>query len=161
MTWYALSHPPCQRNFNPHPHTEDDVAACRSLLPFQTFQSTSSHGGWPYYKVYNDWFRDISIHILTRRMTRRRVKTNADTANFNPHPHTEDDINTTSSSWVKTNFNPHPHTEDDFLSLCRIRRMLIFQSTSSHGGWRDTITAEKLNHMISIHILTRRMTLSI
>ena len=33
------------------------------------FQSTLSQGERPYWRVYNDWFRDISIHALARRAT--------------------------------------------------------------------------------------------
>ena len=39
------------------------------------FQSTLSRGERPYWRVYNDWFRDISIHALTRRAAVTRTTT--------------------------------------------------------------------------------------
>ena len=57
------------QNFNPHPHMEDDDE------PSLTQQQ----------------FKDISIHILTWRMTGSGHDTAGRHNNFNPHPHMEDD----------------------------------------------------------------------
>ena len=32
-------------------------------------------------------------------------------------------------------FNPHPHTEDDYSTMCLSLFPALLQSTSSHGGW--------------------------
>ena len=36
-------------------------------------------------------------------------------------------------------FNPHPHTEDDYSTMCLSLFPALLQSTSSHGGWRKGI----------------------
>ena len=77
-------------------------------------------------------------------------------------------------------FNSHPHKEDDPFCLCKCmgitlsthiltRRMtkkrqlsvwsLIFQLTSSQGGWRFYIYTPIIRQNLSTHILTRRMTI--
>ena len=85
-------------------------------------------------------------------------------------------------SQQNVNFNSHPHEEDDrmvFKLLCTLlcisthiltRRMtvhsvvqlilVLFQLTSSRGGWRILCRCTCNCWTISTHILTRRMTMS-
>ena len=57
------------------------------------FQLTSSRRGWHYVPVEADLVNDISTHILTKRMTVYPTATDFLEANFNSHPHEEDDSN--------------------------------------------------------------------
>ena len=123
-------------HFNPHPHTEDDSSTAMPEISKARFQSTSSHGGWHSWAKHETDGYVISIHILTRRMTLCRL--------WRPAP--------------ATDFNPHPHTEDDISSIYSDIDIDTFQSTSSHGGWRWGRCRQVASLDISIHILTRRMT---
>ena len=101
-------------------------------------------------------FSSISTHILTRRMTMVVARLTSSLLHFNSHPHKEDDINVVRSRNLYIHFNSHPHKEDDFhQGICNAsrcisthiltRRMtrsnpckilsIIFQLTSSQGGW--------------------------
>ena len=126
------------KNFNSHPHEEDDEIPSRLFRDHQIFQLTSSRRGWPQQnnnvdvekvfqltssrrgwpicRVYKNTITDISPHILTKRMTRRLF-----------------------------------HNQD---ILGR------FQLTSSRRGWPHTGCNKRAERNISTHILTKRMTFS-
>ena len=100
------------RNFNPHPHTEDDLICVA--------------------KDFN--YKSISIHILTRRMTPKIFRCqNPDRISI--HILTRRMTEKASGVFQGTiHFNPHPHTEDDVIVQGHVRQSIAFQSTSSHGG---------------------------
>ena len=123
----------------------------------EVFQLTSSRGGWP----------TICLDDMTDE-------------HFNSHPHEEDDIKNwyiccicnisthiltrrmTTWLWriflqVKY-FNSHPHEEDDYMTMAKMGYHLVFQLTSSRGGWQLCRYVCMVEQNISTHILTRRMT---
>ena len=143
--------------FNSHPHKEDDRIQRRYLL-----------------------FGSFSTHILTRRMT----KTSSPTENislFNSHPHKEDDgcyIAFCSITIFSTHILTSRMTQAQLYTIC----ILIFQLTSSQGGWlflsKERMSKRLFNShphkeddndlpepgvplYFSTHILTRRMTSSL
>ena len=96
--------------------------------------------------------------VFARRATRRKRILLLQLADFNPHLTqrvTGAAIFASTTSW---NFNPHPHAEGDAGASFESMHMAQFQSTSSHGGWPEFLPEDKGLHVISIHILTRRMT---
>ena len=171
------SQPMASKNFNSHPHEEDDNA----------------------YVFYSTMFF-ISTHILTRRMTEHGFIRAKNHWHFNSHPHEEDDIAVITIVGIG-NISTHILTRRmTFPSIPAIalrvisthiltRRMtqvngisgiiFIFQLTSSRGGWLVWYSEEiwychfnshpheeddnaKMDYYtirnISTHILTRRMT---
>ena len=123
------------------------------------FQLTSSRGGWHFL---------IPIQIIDRY--------------FNSHPHEEDDIPILKMQWkllISTHILTRRMTARGFNRTDRpdisthilTRRMtwnfiflltnLIFQLTSSRGGWLYSSVIETWAYDISTHILTRRMTIFI
>ena len=56
-----------------------------------SFQLTSSQGGWLYSLYFFITSINLSTHILTRRMTRYRLRLVPLFFSFNSHPHKEDD----------------------------------------------------------------------
>ena len=87
------------------------------------FQLTSSRRGWQ--KMFDFLFQDrnISTHILTKRMT--------------VHP--------LLSVQLRQYFNSHPHEEDDFISAY-VSMYTSFQLTSSRRGWlRENLQLEDAN----------------
>ena len=121
--------------FNPHPHEEGDHFQ-RNVVSFGnisihtlTKRVTRTH------KKMHLLF-SISIHTLTKRVTLfRLIPSDSACAYFNPHPHEEGDLGLFKTSKLSHNFNPHPHEEGDNL-ICR--------NISSFN--------------ISIHTLTKRVT---
>ena len=79
-----------RRYFNSHPHKEDDLS-CNDLPAV----------------------KDISTHILTRRMTLHSTMAFRNKKYFNSHPHKEDDATNLAASCGVSHFNSHPHKEDD------------------------------------------------
>ena len=78
------------QHFNSHPHKEDD-----------TFADVP------------DRIKDISTHILTRRMTQLHRYELRYCTDFNSHPHKEDDCLFYRQEFHFQYFNSHPHKEDD------------------------------------------------
>ena len=98
--------------FNSHPHKEDDV------MPVAYSSGTKVFNSHPHKEDDAEAKERIgmimfSTHILTRRMT-VMDKTNIVFVNF---------------------FNSHPHKEDDEPYTGRGKQGVIFQLTSSQGGW--------------------------
>ena len=123
----------------------------------EPFQLTSSQGGWL-------WFDDECIHSCSFQLTSSQggwpllshIRTTGKF--FNSHPHKEDDAEFQRSAFsirfsthILTRrmtgmaqlqmpflyfFNSHPHKEDDRDPNNFFQPYLIFQLTSSQGGWR-------------------------
>ena len=124
---------------------------CGSMV----FQLTSSRGGWPSFMNTPNPFQ-----------------------NFNSHPHEEDD-GSTSFSYPTLIISTHILTRRMTMKVENHYTFMIFQLTSSRGGWHHSY-AQKFFHIyfnshpheedddsdnqyitlpnISTHILTRRMT---
>ena len=102
--------------------------------------------------------RNISTHILTKRMTVHPLLSVQLRQYFNSHPHEEDDYVKTCNLRTLTHFNSHPHEEDDLLLAWNIHT----QSISTHILTKRMTAFLLLLHMnmnISTHILTKRMTI--
>ena len=123
-------------DFNPHPHVEGDRCSDFCIDDLMKFQSTPSRRGWRRRLVWEHAYGAISIHILTWKMT-AGARLYRD---------------------LQLDFNPHPHMEDDVTPASYDMQTSQFQSTSSHGGWPAGWKSGCVFEMISIHILTRRMT---
>ena len=143
------------RNFNSHPHKEDDVDRCLSYPEANHF---NSHPHKEDDLCLSDCclICSISTHILTRRMTQSHLRMDFSNTHFNSHPHKEDDIfyiysrrnvNISThiltrrmtfakcfSCYISSYFNSHPHKEDDFLLTSLFLFGFKFQLTSSQGG---------------------------
>ena len=101
------------------------------------FQLTSSQGGWQSMQMLSSW-----------------------ECHFNSHPHKEDDPYPRLWFRSQNHFNSHPHKEDDHIRITLFIQT-AFQLTSSQGGWPMACCAWMRCLVISTHILTRRMTISI
>ena len=114
------------------------------------FQLTSSRRGWRRESSKNWSWKDISTHILTKRMTgtksKRRVNRNISThiltkrmtKNFNPNnPNIKFQLTSSRRGWrfkpgkvqatIKY-FNSHPHEEDDHTSPILLQSSYYFNS---------------------------------
>ena len=126
----------CCHNISTHILTRRMTMEDAEEIPWKTFQLTSSQGGWQEINIIALRAVIISTHILTRRMTRPPV-------------------------WLYLPlkyFNSHPHKEDDGAKSSTFTLFLIFQFTSSQGGWLEQFDPRIAKSYISTHILTRRMT---
>ena len=144
--------------FNSHPHKEDDGLFPNNFALSESFQLTSSQGGWlecnlqilsnlffnshPHkeddnVRDINNRFAIFSTHILTRRMTDSNRYLRLYVKLFNSHPHKEDDF-PSNANQSKGGFSTHILT----------RRMTFYLQSIFHIG------------QFSTHILTRRMTFS-
>ena len=145
------------------------------------FQLTSSRGGWRKHLFFISYINYFNSHPHEEDDEYGLI-CSKDNSYFNSHPHEEDD---SASHLLKENqqyFNSHPHEEDDnkikrpdFSNVISThiltRRMtrdatertvwIIFQLTSSRGGWQKGSGIWKRKNSISTHILTRRMTYDI
>ena len=99
------------------------------------FQLTSSQGGWQWMVWVTGSWLHLSTHILTRRMTMDGLSDRKLVTSFNSPPHKEDDYICPNLHSHFLSFNSHPHKEDDSNSLAHSAISLIFQLTSSQGGW--------------------------
>ena len=159
---------------------EDDIDLRPYLPTAIKFQSTPSHGGWHMLSKRTWPQLGISIHTLTWRMTEYAV----DISKMSiisihiltwrmtlqpPAAGQSLDISIHILTWRMTcaykggkkcrpDFNPHPHMEDDLPPWYILISCKTFQSTSSHGGWRTVAQPIPADWIISIHILTWRMT---
>ena len=166
-------------HFNSHPHEEDDDNILFLPILFETFQLTSSRGGWQSVLKHTSVSKTISTHILTRRMTLvvgfRLLLTTFQLTSSRGGWQQEYilscvlDISTHILTRRMTfpyrltilqykNFNSHPHEEDDFhMSKHHIGMTYISTHILTR---RMTLKMEYQYHrlQISTHILTRRMT---
>ena len=79
-------------------------------------------------------------------------------SHFNPHPHTEGDSKLFALYKQMKNFNPHPHTEGDMAPPhIRSSPFLISIHTLTRRVTIEQPSME-INLSISIHTLTRRVT---
>ena len=122
--------------FNSHPHKEDDNRVVSLPHGLDTFQLTSSQGGWLNALAPTGFPSLFSTHILTRRMTYVQ--------NF-LKMHIIFQLTSSQGGWLGK-----PDSQHD---------RWTFQLTSSQGGWRAGRLASNLSNSFSTHILTRRMTL--
>ena len=100
------------RDFNSHPHEEDDEQnPIHSVLP--DYFNSHPHEEDDDSVDGNQHDSVISTHILTRRMTRFNVTFASPPVYFNSHPHEEDDRVCSSCDRPPVHFNSHPHEEDD------------------------------------------------
>ena len=142
-------------SFNPHPHAEGD----EMVVQFQG----SSRCFNPHPHAEGDVFLSlkltvlvVSIHTLTRRVTRLRVDC-APSVGFNPHPHAEGDFKSLSIEMRAISFNPHPHAEGDLWALHSHEAFAVSIHTLTRrvtGGQQGCCT----QFPVSIHTLTRRVT---
>ena len=122
------------RDFNSHPHEEDDCFPHPTLPVYRIFQLTSSRRGWPKSWSSVTVSSVISTHILTKRMTYSYFF-------YNSFPIFQ--LTSSRRGWPilqaeylpAYHFNSHPHEEDDYDRRC----------------WFCI-------RCISTHILTKRMT---
>ena len=75
----------------------------------------------------------ISIHSLTRRLTRSGSHVSTNQNHFNSQPHKEADRRTNPILKHTQHFNSQPHKEADDNSF-DIGSAIIFQFTASQGG---------------------------
>ena len=124
---------PLRSHFNSHPHKEDDFTFLHLIVDVLYFNSHPHKEDDPCAdcELYK---KNISTHILTRRMTCCAGLNKVKKSHFNSHPHKEDDVVPCSIYLPGRYFNSHPHKEDDgsFCMLCTDFRK--FQLTSSQGG---------------------------
>ena len=136
-------------HFNSHPHKEDDGRWLYTIFLGSLFQLTSSQGGWlVFFFLSSSSASFISTHILTRRMTvSAAIVASVSCPYFNSHPHKEDDLlyMGVDEEWLY--FNSHPHKEDDHTKTVSENCGIIFQLTSSQGGWRYS------SHVLPLKIL--------
>ena len=107
---------------------------------------------------------------------------NVDGRDFNPHSHKESDSLSSGCKSSHIDFNPHSHKESDCLQYLLLhhihpfqstlsqrewRRMRLqsvnpklFQSTLSQREWREDLHPEDKDNYISIHTLTKRVTIT-
>ena len=103
--------------FNSHPHKEDDLLHVCQCYVLSLFNS-HPHKEDDYIFLARLPFLHFSTHILTRRMT-------------HPLP----------IFWDRNKiFNSHPHKEDDICTYPVFAEVVVFQLTSSQGGWRYFFT---------------------
>ena len=122
------------KNFNSHPHEEDDNVADGSSasLDISTHILTKRMTDYALRLLIA---KNISTHILTKRMTSttspisslqlisthiltKRMTVTVwyelpETCYFNSHPHEEDDSVSDKEESLLSYFNSHPHEEDD------------------------------------------------
>ena len=108
---------PCTHNitfyFNSHPHEEDDCYRCISLPTWRYFNSHP--------------------HEEDDRRVQQAFQC---PWYFNSHPHEEDDTIRLTARGYRYYFNSHPHEEDDGDFMKGLKRLWIFQLTSSRRGWQ-------------------------
>ena len=103
------------KNFNSHPHEEDDELTIKPRIPRKYFNS-HPHEEDDRKQLWHRWIEmyfnshpheeddvvfligrhtneGISTHILTKRMTTEVFLERSDSLHFNSHPHEEDDSN--------------------------------------------------------------------
>ena len=90
-------------------------------------------------------------------MTLSTFHSSSDNLHFNSHPHKEDDIVDRVCN-VAYCISTHILTRRMTSALCHRKPHLLFQLTSSQGGWRYADKVYEGDNFISTHILTRRMT---
>ena len=123
------------KNFNSHPHEEDDLLQHFFRLPTISFQLTSSRRGW-----------QVCIVLLSLP------------GHFNSHPHEEDDEDMVNMwIWI-TSISTHILTKRMTVYHAFWIPRCIFQLTSSRRGWRIHFFVKTFLYFISTHILTKRMT---
>ena len=123
------------KNFNSHPHEEDDLLQHFFRLPTISFQLTSSRRGW-----------QVCIVLLSLP------------GHFNSHPHEEDDEDMVNMwIWI-TSISTHILTKRMTVYHAFWIPRCIFQLTSSRRGWLLNPYYQALGINISTHILTKRMT---
>ena len=125
---------PPKKNFNSHPHEEDDSSVTAGtvtagisthiLTKRMTFGEAltggyiniSTHILTKRMTALEDEITElngISTHILTKRMTSFPDQESQTPLYFNSHPHEEDDNEFEKRLKEYKNFNSHPHEEDD------------------------------------------------
>ena len=153
IIWHVFT-----RHFNSHPHKEDDINTIGGFSMSELFQLTSSQGGW--HAVNTSYNHDLPFQLTSSQGGWRRSKNSQkETAYFNSHPHKEDDFCTLVYDPSLKIISTHILTRR--MTSCRrfkrimkcisthilTRRMtalhlrcsrsaLVFQLTSSQGGWR-------------------------
>ena len=144
-------------HFNSHPHEEDDTREIQNHWKSWHFNS-HPHEEDDYSSEHRGSGKDISTHILTKRMTRncgscswKRVFQLTSSRRGWQFPVT---WNTGDDYY----FNSHPHEEDDRISDIVLSPNISFQLTSSRRGWHMVLTEYPGYYLISTHILTKRMT---
>ena len=145
-----------KRNFNSHPHEEDD--AIGSVICTSEIISTHILTKRMTSRTVFVWLLwRISTHILTKRMTYIVAHLEWGYEHFNSHPHEEDDNNPDGGHSVRRYFNSHPHEEDDLMVayddsvLIISTHILTKRMTQRYCRWIKRVN-------ISTHILTKRMT---
>ena len=130
------------------------------------FQSTLSQGERPYWRVYNDWFRDISIHALARRATtavfdfilnilisihalarRATVPYRLLWKNWKISIHAlarRATCRRFDGYHQRNNFNPRSRKESDTIRIIMHRNHPLFQSTLSQGERRCVFVKKEL-----------------
>ena len=123
--------------------------------------------------------KDISTHILTKRMTSYFPSTSTSLIYFNSHPHEEDDLPLRPlyhTFYISTHiltkrmtirplndtipvlyFNSHPHEEDDRFTAPFMAPSKYFNS-HPHEEDDRVYKTDPIRSSISTHILTKRMT---
>ena len=89
----CLNHRQKRRNFNSHPHKEDDRTSQKSNALSTVISTHILTRRMTAQKQAVRAVIFISTHILTRRMTSYSSNLDCPGANFNSHPHKEDDSN--------------------------------------------------------------------
>ena len=169
-------------DFNPRSRKESDGTYRQFIFNVRRFQSTLSQGERPYWKVYNDWFRDISIHALARRATTgvlfvKTLECISIHALARRATHVFSNIfmsgyisihalarrataDTLNLFLTSVDFNPRSRKESDTQQRYRALKRLAFQSTLSQGERPPIFPKQSIRDKISIHALARRATAS-
>ena len=127
----------------------------------ELFQLTSSRRGWRAIELTWDAVRNISTHILTKRMTPSGSNTLMHSSfqltssrrgwqkcllksmavkYFNSHPHEEDDGNPKKNRKEKRRISTHILTKRMTSGYQGLNPTVSFQLTSSRRGWRQSVT---------------------
>ena len=166
-------------HFNSQPHKEADYNAVQMLRQVEHFNSQPhKEADWPHGRYTTD-SQSISIHSLTRRLTKQRLTTVRTSRHFNSQPHKEadekwrpnkkyeKDISIHSLTRRLTlkglqdrlmiDFNSQPHKEADPANNARTGYHYYFNS-QPHKEADKIWTRHSRHDRISIHSLTRRLT---
>ena len=130
-TPYFMNTPPFLY-FNSHPHEEDDITGTCNILWIGYFNS-HPHEEDDLLGMILILIKEISTHILTKRMTVYQMH-HADHQNhFNSHPHEEDDC-FTKRNFTNGSISTHILTKRMTMYFAPVAFALIFQLTSSRRG---------------------------
>ena len=128
--FYQLTH----KNFNSHPHEEDDHHIPKSQDRIGAFQLTSSRRGWLYRTGSLGHYSVISTHILTKRMTEKPLP-GIRKEHISTHILTKRMTVSLSTYTSYIEISTHILTKRMTVVVISHQFTITFQLTSSRRGW--------------------------